>query len=334
MRRRWLKSPALVVALLPNLIACSACSAASGDEAPLVLERTIPLEAGSGRIDHMALDARRRRLFVAELGAGAVEAVDLATGKSVGRIAGLKEPQGVGFVADRDELVVASGGDGSVRFYRGADLSPLGALDLGDDADDVRIDVQGRVVVGYGSGALAVIDPVSRRVLSSIALPVHPEGFQLDGDRAYVNLPNAGKIAVVDLAKGRVATLWLNPGARWNFPMALAKASDALAVVYRLPARLVTFVASTGKVDQQLATCGEADDVFFDMTRQRLYVSCGSGAVDVFARSGRGYARSARVPTRDGARTALFSPALDRLFVAARAGATAGPAAILVYRPR
>jgi len=332
--RHRLTSLALFVALLPNMAACSARPASTGNEPQLVLERTIPIAAGSGRIDHMALDPKRRRLFVAELGAGAVEAVELASGKSVGRIGGLKEPQGVGYLADRDELAVASGGDGSVRFYRGADLSPLGTLQLGDDADNVRIDAQGRVVVGYGSGALAVIDPASRRVLSRIALPAHPEGFQLDGDRAYANLPDAGKIAVIDLAQGQVVSLWPNPSARWNFPMALAKASDALAVVYRLPARLVIFALSTGKVDQRLENCGDADDVFFDTSRQRIYVSCGSGAVDVFQRLGTGYTRAARVQTREGARTALFSPALDRLFVAARAGATAEPAAILVYRPR
>src|SRR5207247_1396929 len=145
-----------VAALLPSLVACGARSSPPGDKPPLVLERTIPLAAGSGRIDHMALDLKRRRLFVAELGVGAVEVVDLASGKFVARIGGLKEPQGVSFLADRDELVVASGGDGSVRFYRGGDLRPLGTIELGDDADNVRIDGRGEVVVGYGAGALAV----------------------------------------------------------------------------------------------------------------------------------------------------------------------------------
>jgi hypothetical protein len=312
----------------------SACNARSASGPPLLaLERTIPIAAGSGRIDHMALDLDRRRLFVAELGVGAVEAVDLASGKSIGRIGGLKEPQGLGFLPDRDELVVASGGDGAVRFYRGADLSPLRTTELGDDADNVRVDARGEVVVGYGSGALAVIDPASRRVLTRIALPAHPESFQLDGDRAYVNLPDAGKIAVVDLPKGQVVGGWPNPGAKWNFPMAFDKASDRLAVIYRLPARLVVFVASTGKVDQRLETCGDADDVFVDTPRRRIYVSCGSGAVDVFERLQTGYVRGPSVRTRPGARTALFSPALDRLFVAAR-GRSGEAAAILVYRPR
>ena len=49
---------------------------------PLVLERTIPLPGVSGRIDHMAVDLRRGRLFVAELGNGTIDVVDLAEGKA------------------------------------------------------------------------------------------------------------------------------------------------------------------------------------------------------------------------------------------------------------
>ncbi len=46
---------------------------------------------------------------------------------------------------------------GSVRLFKGGDLTSLGTVALGDDADNVRIDESvHRVRVGYGSGALAV----------------------------------------------------------------------------------------------------------------------------------------------------------------------------------
>src|SRR4051794_21851077 len=102
--------------------------------AALVLERRITLPAVNGRIDHLAIDPAGQRLFVAELGNGTVEALDLAGGRSLGRIGGLKEPQGLGYVAGRDELAVATGGDGMLRFYRAADLKLVGAVKLGDDA--------------------------------------------------------------------------------------------------------------------------------------------------------------------------------------------------------
>ena len=61
---------------------------------------------------------------MAELGNGLVDAVDLSSGQTR-RIGGLKEPQGLAYLSDRNELVVASGGDGTVRFFTAARLGPL-----------------------------------------------------------------------------------------------------------------------------------------------------------------------------------------------------------------
>ena len=153
---------------------------AADPEPPLVLEQIIPLTGASGRIDHMAVDLRRGRLFVAELGNGTVDVVDLAAGKATHRVAGLKEPQGVGYAPKADMVAVANAGDGSVRLFHGGDFSPLGVISLGSDADNVRLDVQtGRLIVGYGSGGLAVLDLSPVRP-SKAKLAAHPEGFQLD----------------------------------------------------------------------------------------------------------------------------------------------------------
>jgi hypothetical protein len=321
-----------VLALLVAGLA-GACGASSDAPVPLVLERTIPLAGVHGRIDHLAVDLATQRLFVAELGAGAVEALDLRSGRSAGRIAGLSKPQGVAALAERGELIVATGGDGGVRVYRSADLAPLGEMRLGEDADDARADPRsGRVVVGYGDGALAVIDPARRSVIGSAALPAHPEGFALDGERAFVNLPGAGKVASVDLASGRPGTSLANRRAAMNFPLALNAASGEIAVVDRLPPQLALTDRSLGAWRQTLSTCADADDVFFDARRARIYVICGEGRVDVFAKAGASYQRDGRVASRLGARTGLFVPELDRLYVAAPAKG-GGVAQILVFKP-
>src|SRR3978361_401719 len=84
--------------LLSGALICFAAHARGGGGQPMViLVRTIPLADVSGRIDHMAVDLRRGRLFVAELGNNTVDVVDLASGKIIQRIKGLKEPQGVGY---------------------------------------------------------------------------------------------------------------------------------------------------------------------------------------------------------------------------------------------
>src|ERR1700739_4308952 len=127
---------------------------------PLVLEAKIPLGEVSGRIDHLGIDRARRRLFVAELGNNTLGVVDLPAGKMARTIEGMSEPQGVAYVPFADSVYVANGGNGSVRVLRGDDLAPVGRVELGHDADNVRVDTpRNRVLVGYGNGALAAIDP-------------------------------------------------------------------------------------------------------------------------------------------------------------------------------
>jgi hypothetical protein len=310
-------------------------TAARAEEA-LSLEGKIALPGVSGRIDHMAVDLARKRLLVAELGNGTLDVVDLAGGGRIKQIATLREPQGVAYAQKPDLVVVASAGDGSVRFFRGDDLAPAGNVALGNDADNVRVDQRtGNVVVGYGSGGLAIIDPEKRSKIGDIKLAAHPESFQLDtaSGRVFVNVPDAGHIAVVDLSAAKQVASWTVPGLSANFPLAIDGPGAALATVFRNPAKLALLDTKTGAVTQRLDTCGDADDVFFDAKRRRIYVSCGAGSVDVFEADAKGYRPLARIETSSGARTALLVPELDRLFVAARAGMLGSDAAILVFRP-
>jgi DNA-binding beta-propeller fold protein YncE len=298
-----------------------------------LLEAKIALGDVRGRIDHLAIDLARQRLFVAELGDNSVGVVDLKDQKVLHRISGLKEPQGVGYLPSTDTLYVANGGDGSVRLFQGPNYTANGRIDLGNDADNVRVDQSSQhVVVGYGDGALAMIDGAKRDKIGEIRLPAHPEGFQLDPStgRAYVNLPNARNIAVADLSSGKVIAIWPVSGASANFPMALNGDSKHVLAVFRNPAKLGVFDMRDGSIVRMVDTCGDADDLFFDAKRHRVYVSCGAGAVDIF--DARSYERLSRLPTVSGARTSLFVPEFDQLFLAVRAVA-ANPAAIWVFGP-
>jgi hypothetical protein len=262
--------------------------------------------------------------------------VDLAQRRVVQRLDKLREPQGVAYLPALDTLVVANAKDGSVRFYAGTPLVPTGRLDLRDDADNVRVLADGKsVVVGYGSGGLAVIDATTRGARAEIRLKEHPESFQIDpaSQRAFVNVPDAREIAVVDLAQGRQTARWTVADARSNFPMAWLAARGEVVSVFRSPARLVRLNAVDGATIASQPTCGDADDVFHDARRDRLYVTCGQGVVEVLQATGGGFERVAQVTTVSGARTGLFVPEFDRLYVAVRARGSE-PAAIWVFRPQ
>jgi hypothetical protein len=114
--------------------------------------------------------------------------------------------------------------------------------------------------------------------------------------------------------------------------MAIDRDAHRVLVVFRSPPTLMALSSQDGRIVAKLETCGDADDVFVDPKRRRVYVSCGEGVVDVLEQAEAGYRRLARVPTVSGARTSLFVPELDRLFVAVRAR-SGEPAAIWVFRP-
>src|SRR4051812_20589882 len=302
---------------------------------PLELEAKIPLGPVSGRIDHLAIDLKRQWLSVAELGNDSVGVIDVANRKLISTMRGFQEPQGIAYEPSTDTLYIANAGDGSVRLMRADDFTLLGRIDLGDDADNVRIDPQrGQVLVGYGKGALAVIDPRTRAKLSDIPLRAHPESFQIEpgGARAFVNVPDAGLVQVVDLTKRQAIGALPTQGHHANFPMALDGGAQRTLIVFRRPARLLVLSNTDGAVVANLDTCGDADDLFVDARRHRVYVVCGAGAVDVFEDNAGAYQRIGQVGTAPGARTGLFVPELDRLFVAVRA-AGSEPAAIWVLRP-
>jgi DNA-binding beta-propeller fold protein YncE len=314
------------------LLASTAASAQSADKEPLHLEAKILLGDIRGRIDHMAVDLKRQRLFVAELGNDSVGVVDLASHSLLRTISGLNEPQGVGYEPSTDTLFVANARDGSVRLLEGNEYKTIGQIGLGSDADNVRIDAATQhVVIGYGDGGLAVIDPSARSKLQNMPLKAHPESFQIVQNRIFINVPDANSIAVVDSTSGKQLASW--PMAKeGNFAMTVDRDRSRILVVFRRLAELVAFSMTDGRPVAGAGTCGDVDDLFIDVKRNRVYVSCGAGYVDVFETSDAAYRRMARIPTAAGARTSLFVPELDRLLVAVRAG-PAGPAAVWVFKP-
>jgi hypothetical protein len=133
----------------------------------------------------------------------------------------------------------------------------------------------------------------------------------------YVDVPDAGHIAVVDHARRAVEATWPVRGAGANFPLALDEANHRLFVGCRRPARLLVCDTTKGAETTSLEIDGDVDDVFYDAARHRLYVACGDGHVDVFDQRGPDtYALAGRVATASGARTCLYVPELGRLYVA------------------
>lgn len=292
----------------------------AAERSPLRLVQTIALPGVEGRIDHMAVDVQGKRLFVAALGNNTLEVLDLSAHKWVTRIAGLKEPQGIYFVPGENKLFVANGNDGTLKIFDGTSFQPLATERFSSDADNVRYDaVRNQVYVGYGSGALGIVDAATGRKLADIPLPGHPESFRLEesGARIFVNVPDANHIiAVLDRVKRSTVATWTLE-AQANFPMALDEADHRLMVVTRKPARLVVLDSLSGKMVAGEPAVGDADDIFYDAAHRRVYISGGEGFIDVFEqRDPDHYAPMAKIPTAAGARTSFLVPEFHHLYLA------------------
>jgi DNA-binding beta-propeller fold protein YncE len=288
--------------------------------ASLKLVRTISLLGVEGRIDHLAFDTAGQRLFVCALGNNSLEIVDVRTGERIHSITELGSPQGVAYLPDRDRFVVANDQDGICQIYDGKSYRQLARVSLGDDADNVRYDAAAKqVFVGFGNGGIAIIDPGDGKQVGSIKLSAHPESFQLEpqGKRVFVNVPNARQIAVVDRDQRQIVATWKTDSDTANFPMALDEVNHRLFVGCRTPSRLIVMNALSGEIAAKTEISGDIDDVFYDSKRHCIYTFCGEGRIDIIEQKGANtYQLVGKIDTASGARTGLFVPQLDILFVA------------------
>src|SRR5581483_9773886 len=191
--------------------------------APLELAATIEMPGVKGRIDHFAVDLKGQRLFMAALGNDTVEVLDIGTHRHLRSLKGFKEPQGLGYLPPANRLFVANGQGGRLDVLDAGSFTVVKRVEPLDDADNVRLDAAaGLLIVGYGGGALRMINVQTNEPLADIRLAGHPESFQLEsgGARIFVNVPSAHQIAVADRARRQVVATWPVTRAGRNFPMA------------------------------------------------------------------------------------------------------------------
>ncbi|MGN6163536.1 MAG: YncE family protein [Flavisolibacter sp.] len=303
----------------------------------LQLVATIPLPHVSGRIDHLSFDSNNNFVFVAALGNNTVEVVDLTNNTVVHSIQNLHEPQGVAFIAANNSVVVANGDNGNCDVFNTGDFKKTASVHVGSDADNVRYDAAGKkIYVGYGSGGMAVMGATTFTLINEIKLAGHPESFQIDKgqNKMFVNVPGENQIEVIDLSKDEVIAQWKNLSAGANFPMALDEANHRLFVGCRHPSKLLVLNSETGRIISDVAIDGDTDDIFYNAAAKEIYVSCGSGYVNVLRQiDADHYTAHGKTTTRPGARTSLFIAGLHWLLIAAPAHKGAS-AQLMIYKTK
>jgi hypothetical protein len=318
--------------ILACAVVLASQAAAAGEASPVTLVRTIYMPEISGDFDHFTVDLKRDHLFVSAEVHHSVEMFDLKTGEHLQSIGGFKTPHSMAFAAEKDELMVADGGDSSLVLLSGEDFHRVDRIQLidgsatgkGDSPDAAYYDAANRLYY-IGNGGFSANLPDSQisifsvdqgKLVGSISVPgnnVESMGVDNLHHRLYVNIRDKHQVGVVDLQTGKLITTWTTPDLNANTALAVDPEHERVFVAGRTPGIFYVFDRD-GKVVAQKPCVNINDDMTWDPVLQRIYVS-GTQGLSIFHQdSPDNYTEIANIPT-NGGKTSYYVPQAHQFFV-------------------
>lgn len=285
--------------------------------------------------DHLAVDLQGHRLFATPQAQKSVQVIDFTTGKLLHTIGGIENPHSVLYRPDLNQIYVTDGEAGLLRIYNGVDYSQVKSIDHLPDADSIGYDPVTKYLYITNGGKdahldhafLTVVDTTTAKRLGDIVLPaLSPEAMAMEnlGSKIYVDLMDRNLIAVVDRKKQELVTTWPVTKCKKNIAAGLNEANHKLYVGCRdteTSGTIDVFDTETGKELDTLPIGGWVDYIAYDPSSHRIYASCGApvpdgGQLYVYHDDNQGhYKLLSKVPTAPRAKTALFAPEINRVFV-------------------
>jgi hypothetical protein len=317
-------------------LACAAAlasqTAAAGEASPVTLVRTVYMPEIVGDFDHFTVDLKRGHLFVSAEVHHSIEMFDLKTGEHLQSIGGFKTPHSIAFAAEKDELMVADGGDSSLVLLSGEDFHRVNRIQLidgsatskGDSPDAAYYDAPNRLYyIGNGGvsanlsdSQISIFSVDQGKLVGSISIPgnnVESMGVDNLHHRLYVNIRDKHQVGVVDLQTKKVINTWTTPDLNANTALAVDPEHERVFVAGRKPGILYVFDRD-GKVVAQKPCVNINDDMTWDPVLQRIYVS-GTQGLSIFHQdSPDNYTEIANVPT-NGGKTSYYVPQVHQFFV-------------------
>jgi DNA-binding beta-propeller fold protein YncE len=309
--------------------------ARAADSDPLVLVQTIPLKGVIGNLDHLAVDARGGRLFVANKANNTLDVVDLKAGMLVKQIPDQTKVSGVAYARDLDMIFLGNGG-GVCNGIDGKDYHTVFSTKA-EKADNVYYHSGNKMVYVAHGETVSALDAKTGAVKAQIATGGKTEEFRVDkkANKLFINLRSPSVVAVIDLGKNEVVDRFKLTKTETNGPLAYDDKAGLLFVGCGGKAPMIIAVdAKTGKELASVVIPAGIDNLHYDSKRNRLYASCGDGAVAVVEKKGDKYELIAKVETPKKAKTSAYHSGSGRLYVGVpRVEGTEAPQ-VLVYEAR
>jgi YVTN family beta-propeller protein len=140
----------------------------------------------------LALDQRRRRLYVACPNDDEIQSIDVATGEIVERASASPgdRPRELALTPDGNTLVAANNGSNSISFFDTGALTRADRVNVGSGPGSVVIEPAGRRAFVFNtlSNSISVVDIATRAVVATMSTEAPPlrGQFSARGDRLYV----------------------------------------------------------------------------------------------------------------------------------------------------
>jgi len=293
--------------------------------APLVLLRTTSLPDITGDFDHFAVDLEHNRLYASAEVHHSIEVFDLKTGEHLRSAPGVSTPHTIAYVPETNRLLVADGGDNSCRILDGNDLHQIASVPLEAGPDAGVYDAEHHLFyVGNGGRTaktdysyITVVDADKAKEVRKIRINANNlEAMAIDPATKllYVNMRDKAQVAVVDLEKGEVRQTWSVAGLQLNTPLSLDAANHRLFIAGRKPGKFFVLDTETGKTVAMLDCVETADDMTYDPSRGRIYITGTGGATVIEQQSPDRYHTVAQFATNSG-KTSIYVPQLQQFYI-------------------
>lgn len=293
----------------------------------LVAKYTMPATV-QGRFDHLGVDLRGNRLFVAAESAHQVLVFNLRTGKYLRSIRNIQIPRAIFVREDLDRIYVTDGGAGEVKIFDSKTYRLIQSVKLKVDSDSIGYaPATHDLYVDNGGGDAH--EPYSMLSVMETTRGTKVDDIRIEGDTLeamalaksapllYVNNPAKNLIDVVNRDTRKVVATWPVTLCKRNVAMALDEPTHRLFTACRSGA-IVVFNTENAKEVKYLPIPRGVDDLVFDPGTKRLYAAArgNGGSVAVFHEdSPDQYTSLGDVPTGRGAKNEVLVPQLHRLYV-------------------
>jgi DNA-binding beta-propeller fold protein YncE len=321
----------------------------AGAVGPLTQIHATPLAEIVGDFDHFTVDTKRNHLFVSAEVHHSIEMFDLRTGKHLQSIPGFKTPHSIAYAPEKDELLVADGGDSALILVSGEDFHRIDRIPLIDGSgtgngvspDAAYYDAANRLYYIGNGGISANLQDSTISIFSVDQGKLLDEKFSVPGNnvesigvddlhhRLYVNIRDKQEVGVYDTNTKQLITTWTTPTLKANTALVVDAKDQRIFVAGRKPGLFYVF-DQDGKVVSEKPCADINDDMSYDPVSKRIYVS-GTQGLSIFHQdSPDSYTEILRLPT-NGAKTSFLYPALKQ-FYAAHPKNVIDDAGLLVYK--